>query len=146
MKMHLNLGTRDLDASVAFYSTLLDAKPCKRLDDYALFVTEQPGLELALDRDPEARAGGAQHYGLVVESTDAVDAQIARLEAAGHVLDIERAETCCYAVQTKVWASDPDGRRWETYVVHEESETRGDDDTTCCRTEAATGSAAPCCA
>lgn len=145
MKMHLNLGTRDLDASIAFYATLLDAEPIKRLDDYALFVTEQPGLELALDRDPDARAGGAQHYGLVVDSTDAVDAQSARLQAAGHAVDIERDETCCYAVQTKVWASDPDGRRWETYVVHEESEARDDADTTCCRTEAAE-SAAQCCA
>lgn len=146
MKMHLNLGTRDLDASVAFYSTLLDAKPFKQLDDYALFVTEQPGLELALDRDPDARAGGAQHYGLVVESTNAVDAQIARLEAGGHAVEIEREETCCYAVQTKVWASDPDGRRWETYVVHEESEARDDDDTTCCRTGAAAENSTSCCA
>lgn len=25
--------------------------------------------------------------------------------------------TCCYAVQNKVWATDPDGNRWEVYVV-----------------------------
>ena len=25
--------------------------------------------------------------------------------------------TCCYAVQNKVWATDPDGNKWETYVV-----------------------------
>ena len=49
MKMHLNLATRDLDASVAFYSTLLGATPAKKLADYALFITGQPGLELALD-------------------------------------------------------------------------------------------------
>ena len=29
MKMHLNLATRDLDASIAFYSTLLGATPAK---------------------------------------------------------------------------------------------------------------------
>ena len=128
MKMHLNLATRDLDASVAFYSTLLAAPPLKKLGDYALFVTEQPGLELALDLDADAQAGRGQHFGIVVESTDAVDAQIARLEAAGYATDVERDETCCYANQTKVWASDPEGRRWETYVVHEESEARD----TCC--------------
>ena len=146
MKMHLNLGTRDLDASVAFYSTLLDAKPFKRFADYALFVTDEPGLELALDRDPGAQAGRAQHYGLVVESTDAVDAQIARLGAAGHAVDVEREETCCYAVQTKVWARDPDGRRWETYVVHEESAARDDEDTSCCGTGVAEEKTASCCA
>ncbi len=124
MKIHLNLATRDLDRSVAFYSTLLGAQPAKKLADYALFVTEQPGLELALDLDAGATAGSGQHFGIVVDSTDAVDAQIARLQAAGHAVDVERDETCCYATQTKVWASDPEGRRWETYVVHEESEAR----------------------
>jgi len=146
MKMHLNLATRDLDRSVAFYSTLLDTQPAKKLADYALFVTEQPGLELALDLDADAHAGRGQHFGIVVDSTDAVDAQIARLQAAGHAVDVEGDETCCYAVQTKVWASDPEGRRWETYVVHEESEARDDADTTCCRTEAAVTSGATCCA
>jgi lactoylglutathione lyase len=120
MKMHLNLATRNLDAAIAFYSTLLDAKPEKSLADYALFVTDRPGLELALDLDANAAAGPGQHFGIVVDSVDAVDAQIARLSAAGYPTDVEREETCCYANQTKVWASDPEGRRWETYVVHEE--------------------------
>ncbi len=132
MKMHLNLATRDLDASVAFYATLLDAKPVKTLDDYALFVTEQPGLELALDLDANAAAAPGQHFGIVVESAEAVDAQITRLEAAGYPTDVEREETCCYANQTKVWASDPDGRRWETYVVHAETQARDDAPTACC--------------
>ncbi len=146
MKMHMNLATRDLDASVAFYSTLLGAQPAKKLPDYALFITEQPGLELALDLNPAAEAGRGQHFGIVVESADAVEAQVARLQAGGHAVDVEREETCCYAVQTKVWASDPDGRRWETYVVHEDTEKRDDEDTTCCRSDAAVDSGATCCA
>ena len=68
MKMHLNLATRDLDASVAFYSTLLNAVPAKSLPDYALFITENPGLELALDLDATAIAAPGQHFGIVVES------------------------------------------------------------------------------
>jgi catechol 2,3-dioxygenase-like lactoylglutathione lyase family enzyme len=44
MKMHLNLATRDLDASIAFYSTLLDMRPMKQLADYALFVSQEPGV------------------------------------------------------------------------------------------------------
>jgi catechol 2,3-dioxygenase-like lactoylglutathione lyase family enzyme len=131
MKMHLNLATRDLDASVAFYATLLASQPAKQLPDYALFVTDQPGLELALDLEPGASAAGGQHFGIVVDSAAAVDAQIARLEGAGYAIEIEREETCCYANQTKVWARDPEGRRWETYVVHGDTANR-DDDTTCC--------------
>ena len=131
MKTHLNLATRDLDKSVAFYSTLLGAAPTKVLDDYALFITEDPGLELALDLSPAATPGHGQHFGIVVDSADAVEAQINRLQNAGHAVDIERDETCCYALQTKVWASDPDGRRWETYVVLEESAQR-DKESGCC--------------
>jgi hypothetical protein len=70
--MHLNLATRDLDASVAF------------------------------------REGA--HYGVEVEKPGDVDAAIARLRAAGYPIDVEREETCCCAVQHKVWAADPDGR------------------------------------
>lgn len=146
MKMHMNLATRDLDASVAFYSTLLGVVPAKKLPDYALFITEQPGLELALDLDAHAEAGRGQHFGIVVESSEAVEAQIARLQAAGHVVDIEREETCCYAVQTKVWASDPEGRRWETYVVHEDTENRDDEETTCALTDDAAVAGQTCCA
>jgi hypothetical protein len=40
---------------------------------------------------------------------------------------------CCYAKQTKVWTSDPEGRRWETHVVHAESDARDGVETPCCR-------------
>jgi catechol 2,3-dioxygenase-like lactoylglutathione lyase family enzyme len=131
--MHLSLATRDIDASVAFYSNLLGTAPEKKLADYALFITENPGLELALDRDGDAVAAPGHHFGIVVESAEAVDAQIDRLRSAGYAVDVEREETCCYANQTKVWASDPEGRRWETYVVHADTESR-DDLPSCCAT------------
>jgi len=35
-------------------------------------------------------------------------------------------------VQNKVWATDPDGRRWETYFVVAESDERAGKETTCC--------------
>lgn len=132
MKTHLNLATNDLDKSIAFYSALLGAEPAKVLADYALFVTEQPGLELALDLRNHVEAGTDAHYGVYVETTAEVENAIARLHEAGLVSAIEREETCCYANQTKVWAVDPVGRRWEVYTVHEETETRIDDEATCC--------------
>ena len=48
MKTHINLGTTNLDRSISFYSTLLNAAPTKVLPDYALFVIDDPGIELAL--------------------------------------------------------------------------------------------------
>jgi len=132
MKMHLNFATRDLEASVAFYRTLLLAEPAKHYADYALFLTERPGLELALDLDAAANAPESAHYGVAVETPEEVVAAISRFRAAGYPVDVETDETCCYAVQNKVWATDPDGRRWETYFVVAETEARDDESTACC--------------
>ncbi|HVA28781.1 MAG TPA: ArsI/CadI family heavy metal resistance metalloenzyme [Candidatus Baltobacteraceae bacterium] len=131
MKTHLNFATSDLAKSVEFYSTLLDAKPTKLLGDYALFITEQPGLELALDLASDVSPAHDAHYGVFVESADDVERAIARLERASFVSSIERKDTCCYANQTKVWATDPEGRRWEVYTVHEDTEERNNDATSC---------------
>lgn len=136
MKMHLNLATRELDASVEFYRTLLQIEPIKHYDDYALFLSEDPGLELALDLDADVRVIHGAHYGIVVETSDDVEAAIKRFEDARYPVDIEREETCCYAIQTKVWATDPDGRRWEVYTVLEDVPER-DDASACCVEEAA---------
>ena len=144
MKTHINLATSDLERSVAFYRTLLDAEPAKSFPDYALFITENPGLELALDRSARARGEESAHYGVAVDTVDAVDAAIARLQRAGLDVDVEREETCCYAKQTKVWAADPDGRRWEVYAVLEDTEARDGGDVTCCSDE--DPNAEECCA
>jgi len=137
MKTHLNLATTDLDKSVLFYSALLGTKPTKVLPDYALFITEQPGLELALDLRSSVETGTDAHYGVYVETETDVDTAIARLEAADLVASIERGETCCYANQSKVWAIDPEGRRWEIYTVHEDTEAKIDAETSCCSSDEA---------
>ncbi len=132
MKTHLNFATTDLAKSVEFYAILLDAKPAKMLDDYALFITEQPGLELALHLSDSVAPTLDAHYGVYVESVGDVERAITRLEAAGLASSIEREETCCYANQTKIWATDPEGRRWEIYTVHADTEERDDPESTCC--------------
>ena len=139
MKTHLNLATRDLDRSVVFYSSLLNAQPAKVLSDYALFITEEPSLELALNLRNQVALTLDAHFGIFVESTDDVDTAIARLESAGLAESIEREDTCCYANQTKVWTTDPDGRRWEVYTVHADTEERDTESTVCCLTESGDG-------
>jgi catechol 2,3-dioxygenase-like lactoylglutathione lyase family enzyme len=124
MKIHLNLSVANLDASVRFYETLLQAVPLKHYDDYALFVTEDPGLELALDVDSDFVKDKDTHFGVVVTSTDSVKAAADRLQEAGFVAELQLNNTCCYARQSKVWTRDPDGRSWEIYVVHEETSVR----------------------
>jgi catechol 2,3-dioxygenase-like lactoylglutathione lyase family enzyme len=132
MKTHLNFATTDLDKSVSFYSTLLNARPVKLLGDYALFVTEEPGLELALDLRQDVRVADDAHYGIFVDTTDEVETAIERLAARGLAGSVEREDTCCYANQTKVWAVDPEGRRWEVYTVHEDTVARDDRKSVCC--------------
>jgi catechol 2,3-dioxygenase-like lactoylglutathione lyase family enzyme len=133
MKMHLNFATTDLDRSIAFYGVLLDAEPAKVRSDYALFVTDEPGLELALDLRDSVVASEDAHYGIFVETAAGVQKAIRRLSLAGIAGSIEREDTCCYANQTKVWAADPEGRRWEVYTVHEDTEVRDGTDSTCCK-------------
>lgn len=140
MKTHMSFATKDLDASVAFYRTLLGVEPAKQYKDYALFLIDDPGLELALSRDADASVAGGAHYGIAVDSADFVRNMIRRLSQAGLPVDTELDETCCYAVQDKVWATDPDGRRWETYHVVAEANERDGSTETCC-----TSGATNCC-
>jgi catechol 2,3-dioxygenase-like lactoylglutathione lyase family enzyme len=130
MKTHLNFATTDLPQTIEFYSTLLGKPPAKVREDYALFITEEPALELALDAVDHAPQIGHDHYGVCVESIEQVDIAIARLERAGLVSSVEREQTCCYANQSKVWTADPMGRRWEVYTVHGETDDR--DSIECC--------------
>jgi catechol 2,3-dioxygenase-like lactoylglutathione lyase family enzyme len=132
MKTHLNLATTNLEKSIWFYSILLNASPTKVLEDYALFITDEPGLELALDLRDSVTPSRDAHFGVYVESVGDVERAIERLEAHGLADSIERQDTCCYAKQTKVWASDPDGRHWEIYTVHEDTAERDNADTVCC--------------
>jgi len=133
MKTHLGLTASDLERSVSFYSKLLDVQAAKILPDYALFIAEDPGLELAIELRETVEPATDAHYGIYAGDVSTVERAIARLTAAGLADSIEREATCCYANQTKVWATDPDGRRWEIYTVHEETEELDADSATCCR-------------
>lgn len=129
MKIHLSFTTTSLGKSVEFYTMLLNAAPTKVLPNYALFITDQPPLELALNAAEAVTPAADAHYGIFVETVQAVEHAIARLQNAGLACAIEREQTCCYANQTKVWATDPTGRPWEIYTVHDDTEEGG---STCC--------------
>lgn len=122
-RAHIGLGVRDLAASVAFYRVLLGADPVKVREGYAKFETASPPLNLSLNRCSEvAPSVGADHFGVQVKSRAEVVAAHERLRAAGLQTIDENGATCCFAVQDKVWAVDPDGRRWEVFVVLADSE------------------------
>lgn len=115
---HMSLNTSSLERSLAFYKALLGVEPVKVRPDYAKFELSDPPLVLSLIPGTSSSAGNLNHAGIRVQtSEDLVDVQ-RRLEQAGIPTEREDGVECCYALQTKFWAHDPDGARWEIYVFH----------------------------
>ena len=104
-----------------FYSKLFDAEPAKVRPGYANFAIAEPPLKLVLIEDTSARgsgvAGALNHLGVEVASPDEVVEATSRLSGEGLATKLEEQTTCCYAIQDKVWVSDPDGAPWEVYTV-----------------------------
>ncbi|HEV7824837.1 MAG TPA: ArsI/CadI family heavy metal resistance metalloenzyme [Mycobacteriales bacterium] len=115
-RIQLALDVDDLDAAVAFYSTLLGAEPAKRRPGYANFALDEPPLKLVLLENP-GHGGSLNHLGIEVASTGDVVAATRRYAEAGLPTEVEDGTTCCYALQDKVWVTGPGGERWEVYTV-----------------------------
>jgi len=124
MRVQLALNVRNLDEAVEFYSKLFDAKVNKRKPGYANFAIEQPPLKLVLFENPDADER-LNHLGVEVFDDADVHAATDRLKAADLADAVEDQQTCCYATQNKVWATDPQGMRWEYYRISEDSERFG---------------------
>ena len=120
-RVQLALNVADIDAAVAFYSTLFGAEPAKRRPGYANFSIAEPPLKLVLIEGPADRSegvvGALNHLGVEVETPEQVEDASRRLAAGGLAPRVQEATTCCYAVQDKFWVNDSDGAPWEIYTV-----------------------------
>ena len=122
-RLQLALNVDDLEASIAFYSTLFGTEPHKVRPGYANFAVAQPPLKLVLIENP-GKGGSVNHLGVEVADVDTVDAELTRLAAAGFATTEERDTTCCYAKQDKFWVQGaPNGEQWEIYTVLADSPT-----------------------
>jgi catechol 2,3-dioxygenase-like lactoylglutathione lyase family enzyme len=124
-RVQLALNVSDLEASIAFYTSLFGVEPHKRRPGYANFAIAEPPLKLVLIEVPgETRGtgveGGLNHLGVEVESVDDVEAATARLRDAGLATFDEKDTTCCFALQDKVWVHDPAGAPWEIYTIKDD--------------------------
>jgi catechol 2,3-dioxygenase-like lactoylglutathione lyase family enzyme len=118
-RIHLGLAVKDLGRSLTFYRTLFGQEPTKTRPGYAKFEVAEPPVNLSLnevvgDTGPN---NPVTHFGIQVKSTAAVKEAADRLTGAGLGTRVEENVTCCFAVQNKVWAADPDGNKWEVYVL-----------------------------
>ncbi len=117
-RVHVALGVRALEPALRFYRALLGQEPTKQRSGYAKFEVVDPPLNLALNETPDAVAPPMpQHFGIQVKRQAAVGQLAQRMRDAGFAGQAEDQVTCCYAVQDKIWVTDPDGHRWELFIV-----------------------------
>ncbi len=117
-KTHVALRVTDIDQSVTFYQAMFGVAPVKYKVGYAKFDLENPALNLTLNLSQALQPHGAlSHLGVQVGSSEEVRAAVHRFAEAGLDMVEENNTDCCYALQDKVWVRDPDGNRWEIFVV-----------------------------
>lgn len=151
-RIHMGLAVRDIAQSVDFYRVLLGQEPTKTRPGYARFEAADPPVNLALNASTASTGPNdpVTHFGIQVKSSSHVDTIARRLRAAGYPTRLETNVTCCYAVQNKVWATDPDGNRWEVFVVVDDAgSVHAPASSDCCRltpvSEPAAASNTVCC-
>ena len=125
-RVQLALNVTNIEESVAFYTALFGTEPHKRRTGYANFEIAEPALKLVLieraDGSTQSGVGGAlNHLGIEVETTAEVHAAIAKSTEAGLKCAPELDTNCCFAVQDKVWLSDPSGIPWEVYTITDDN-------------------------
>jgi catechol 2,3-dioxygenase-like lactoylglutathione lyase family enzyme len=132
-KVHIALNVNNLQESLTFYRALWGTEPVKLRTGYAKFDLAEPAVNLTLNENPVKSLGALNHLGIQVGSTEAVLAMRERLQERGLLTEDEMQTNCCYAIQDKIWMTDPNGYKWEVFVVLQDQlpET-----TMCCDTSA----------
>lgn len=124
-KVHVALNVKNLEESLKFYRALWGIEPSKVRIGYAKFDVAEPPVNLTLNENPtklEHGSGGVNHLGVQVGNTETVLEMRDRLIERGLPIALEETNTaCCYAVQDKVWVTDPNGYKWEVFVVLEDN-------------------------
>ncbi len=132
MKTHISLNVKNVEASIEFYGKVFGADPVKLKSDYAKFDIANPPLNLTINQTDFAQGGSLSHLGLQVETTEEVLEMTRRWNENG-LLTLEEMKTdCCYALQNKTWVQDPDGNRWEVFVVLSDTGEKSIAESECC--------------
>jgi catechol 2,3-dioxygenase-like lactoylglutathione lyase family enzyme len=144
LKPHISLNVKNVNESVEFYKKLFGIEPVKFIKGkttthsilssteeepaeqsrfgYAKFDVQNPPLNFVLNEVAFTEGGSLSHLGIQVQSTDDVLKTRERWIADGLLTVDEMQVDCCYALQDKTWARDPDGNEWEVFVVLENTE------------------------
>ena len=138
-RFHIHVGVKDLDHSIAFYSTLFGQAPAKVKDDYAKWMLEDPRINFAIST--RVSDTGVDHLGIQVDESAELAELTERLKKADLGVYGEGATTCCYAESEKAWVKDPAGIAWETYHTMSDAEVfskKAPAATSCCPPKSST--------
>src|SRR5262245_20054893 len=131
MRAHVSITVKDVPKSAAFYRKVFGVEPQKQTVDYAKFDLQNPSLNFSMQSNGK-EISHLSHFGLEVESMDEVGVWEKKLIEAG-ILKLRESDTkCCYARQSKLWFSDPDGNEWEVFFVHEQLPVTEERNATAC--------------
>jgi len=128
IKFHASLNVSDLAGSIKFYTALFGTGPVKQYPDYAKFEIETPPLILSLKPKRACAGGPLNHLGLRVVTVEQLRSIQERLRMVGARIGQQDDVKCCYALQTKIWVTDPDQTMWEIYVLHDDVPDWGEKD------------------
>ncbi|HRH44114.1 MAG TPA: ArsI/CadI family heavy metal resistance metalloenzyme [Pyrinomonadaceae bacterium] len=132
MKTHISINVSDVEKSIEFYTKMFGVEPFKTRKDYAKFDLANPPLNFTMNQRPFTEGGSLSHLGLQVESTEEVLEMGKRWQESGLITLDEMKTDCCYALQDKTWVQDPDGNRWEVFVVLGNTEDKDIAASACC--------------
>ena len=145
MRFHTSLPVRNIHDTVMFYRALFDLEPVKAKCDYAKFLPTDAGLNISFHESADVGELTPLHLGLEMPDRAALDRAHSRLTAAGSITVERETSICCYANQDKFWVADPDGYRWEVYLLLEDTVVKIDSAASCCVSPANESRAAACC-
>ena len=144
MRLQLALNVRDIDEAVDYYGKLFAATPHKRRPGYANFALDAPPLKLVLIENPNAPER-INHLGVEVFDNRQVLEAGDRLKATGMLTEVEERVVCCHATQNKVWSHEPEGLRWEWYVITDDAPDAVEAPTCCDATQDCSDVSQDCC-
>ena len=132
MKTHISINVSNVKESIEFYKKMLGVEPFKVKDDYAKFDVANPPLNLTMNQIGFTKGGSLSHLGLQVETTEEVLEMGKRWQENGLKTLDEMKTDCCYALQDKTWVEDPDGNKWEVFVVLGNTNEKDIAESACC--------------
>jgi catechol 2,3-dioxygenase-like lactoylglutathione lyase family enzyme len=139
-RMHVSLYVSNLENTIQFYKGFFGVVPNKIKAGYAKFILEEPSLVISFIENADRVQSNFGHLGFQVETKELMLEKLDSAKLLGLVSKEEIGTACCYAVQDKFWAEDPDGIQWEVYYFHEDVEFNdphytGGDSNACCMPE-----------